>query len=104
MDFTMDVDTEFVVTQSIRSTACGPLAKLKRKRSSEHLMLRHTLKRKVFVKDSQYTPNDAEICSSKVHDVNMNISVSVENLLTIFSTLPWDVIKSEFSKQINLIN
>lgn len=70
MEMIMDMDVELADH--------GPISKLKRKRSSEHLMLR---KGKVFLQDLQYSPaneqpNDA-MWSSNVYDVNMNISVSV---------------------------
>lgn len=74
----MDVD-------SVLTAAHGPISKLKRKRSSEQLMLRKTGKSKVFLQDLQYSaadeqPNDG-MWSSNVYDVNMNISVSVKFFL-----------------------
>lgn len=70
----MDVDSGM-------AAACGRIPKLKRKRSSEQLMLRKTVKHKVFLQDLQ--PNSANgpspnggMWPSEVCDVNMNISVS----------------------------
>lgn len=71
----MDVDGEL-------AAACGRISKLKRKRSSEQLMLRKTVKPKVFLQDlhastaNGSSSNDA-MWSSNVCDVNMNISVSI---------------------------
>lgn len=69
----MDVDGGLVAPAA--AAACTKIPKLKRKRSSEQLMLRKTTKPKVFLQDLQYS--SADEWSPNVRDVNMNISVSV---------------------------
>lgn len=71
MDMIMDVDAEVAVKQS-----CWPTLKLKRKRSSEFFMLRHSLKRKMYEKDVQYKPATGKMWPTNACDVNMTISVS----------------------------
>lgn len=71
----MDVDGGLVAPR-------GRIPKLKRKRSSEHLMLRKTVKSKVFLQDLQHEPANGPspnsgMWPSDACDVNMNISVSV---------------------------
>lgn len=69
----MDVDTtESTMAQKLRS-------KLKRKRSNEQLMLRHSLKRTMLTKDLIYSPPTTEkMWPPNAFDVNMNISVSLK--------------------------
>lgn len=72
----MDVDSE------LAAAVCGRIPKLKRKRSSEQLMLRKTVPNKVFLQDLQHNPaigpsSNVGLWPSEVCDINMNISVSV---------------------------
>lgn len=66
----MDVDND--------TTANGPVLKLKRKRSSEQLRLRHIEKQKVFLQDSRYSSgNEQNSWSSNVRYIGVKIGVSL---------------------------
>lgn len=67
---------------SVHSAVFKPVTKLKRKRSSEQLRLRHVEKQKVFLQDSRYSSgNQQKWWSSNVHYVSVNISVSLFKLI-----------------------